>query len=262
MRKLWIGAGWKMNKTLDEAQKYARRLREQVDGHQAGRGINVFIVPPFTVLSAVCGLLKDSSIRVGAQNMHWEDQGAFTGEISPIMVKDCGAQLVELGHSERREFFCETDLTVNRKVVAALKHGLQPLVCVGEPAQEREYGVAQEYVLQQLKKALAGVPAEKAGEIIIAYEPVWAIGAPGVPAEPDYVEATHALIRQAVHDLYGAAVADALPILYGGSVDQSNVISYIGLPDVDGLFIGRAAWDVNSFLAIIELCRDNLERIS
>jgi len=248
---LWIGTGWKMNKTLGEAEVYARKLKEF---WAAGNPrTEVFIVPPFTVLGRVCDILQGSAIKVGAQNMHWEGKGAFTGEISPVMVKDCGAHLVELGHSERRAYFGETDFTVNKKVLAALSHGLRPLVCVGETAIEKEFGVARDFVVRQVKVALRGVPATRIGEVILAYEPVWAIGESGTPAEPDYANEIQGQIRAGVVELYGKENAAQVPVLYGGSVNRENAVSLVKQSEVDGLFIGRAAWNADSFIELIRV---------
>lgn len=249
-RRVWIGTGWKMNKTLAEAERYALRLRQYVEERE--RGIKIFIVPPFTVLSRVCGLLAGSPVRVGAQNMHWEERGAFTGEISPLMVKDCGAGLVELGHSERRSECGETDFTVNKKVLAALRHGLRPLICVGETAVEKQFGIAREHVVRQIKIALKGVDAEEINNVILAYEPVWAIGDAGTPAEPHYANTMQGWIREGISELYGDDTAHRAPVLYGGSVNLQNAEPLLRQPHIDGLFVGRAAWEVESFIALIE----------
>jgi len=251
MRELWIGTSWKMNKTLGEAVAYAVALRAFVE--RARPQARVFVAPPFTALGAVCAVLRESPVLVGAQTMHWADDGPFTGEISPLMVKDCGARLVELGHSERRAECGETDATVNRKVLAALRHGLRPLVCVGETAPEKERGLVGERVGRQVATALGGVPTAAIGEVLFAYEPVWAIGAAGAPAEPAYVDAAHARIRDVVAGLYGDAAAECLPVLYGGGVDRANAAALVTRPHVDGLFVGRAAWDVATFAELIDI---------
>ncbi len=246
-RRVWVGTGWKMNHLRSDAEGYARTIR----GLETR--LEVFVVSPFTVLYRVCELLRGSRVKVGAQNMHWEERGAFTGEISPPMVKDCGAQLVELGHSERRAEFGETDFTVNKKVLSALRHGLRPLICVGETAQEKEWGVAGEYVARQVKIALHGVGQRDIAQVILAYEPVWAIGERGTPAAPTYASAIHGLMRRTISELYGTAAAACVPILYGGSVNASNAVPFVQQPDVDGLFIGRAAWDAASFIQLIKM---------
>ncbi len=240
-----------MNHTVGEAEAYAVALRQFLK--ETPIPMQLFIVPPFTALKRVCELLEDSPVLVGAQNMHWEDNGALTGEISPLMVKECGAQLVELGHSERRAEFGETDWTVNRKVLSALRHGLRPLVCVGETARDREFGAQAETVVRQVRIALHEVTADRMKEVILAYEPVWAIGEAGTPALPGDANTMQGVIRKAVASLFGDSVARNLPILYGGSVSANNAAALLAEPEVNGLFIGRAAWDVEGFIEIIRL---------
>lgn len=256
MRKIWIGTGWKMNKTLAEAEAYAVALRKFMENRRTD--LNIFIVPPFTALKRVCDVLKGAPVTVGAQNMHWEERGAATGEISPIMIKDCGATLVELGHSERRAQFGETDFTVNMKVLSALKHGLRPLVCIGETAIEKDFDVAKEYVLRQVKIALRDVPKNRIGEVLLAYEPVWAIGESGTPAEPGYANFIQGKIREVVAESYGDQVARDFSVLYGGSVNIENAASFVKQPEVDGLFIGRAAWEADSFCKLIQAAEKGL----
>ena len=239
-----------MNKTLAEAEQFARGLCGFLQEHPST--LHLFVVPPFTALARVCDVLRDAPVKVGAQNMHWAERGAFTGEISPLMVKDCGAQMVELGHSERRAYFGETDYTVNAKVLSALKHNLTPIVCIGETEQEKESGVAAEYVARQVKIALKGVPEARLPEILLAYEPVWAIGESGRPAEPAYADKMHALIKSAAADVFGTPAARDVPVLYGGSVSQENAAQMASQANVDGLFVGRAAWDVHGFIGLIE----------
>jgi L-erythrulose 1-phosphate isomerase len=250
MRRTWIGTGWKMNFVLAEAEAYLRELGAHLHRTAPGGLMSVFVVPPFTLLRSVRELARGLPLLVGAQNMHWEESGAFTGEISPAMVKDCGADLVELGHSERRALG-ETDFTVNRKVHAALAHGLLPLVCVGETAEEKLCGAAQESVVRQVKIALHGVPRDRVQEVLLAYEPVWAIGAGGTPAEPGHVSRLHGAIRQAVRELHDSAAADRCSILYGGSVNLENARALLAAPNVDGLFVGRAAWKAQGLVELI-----------
>jgi len=243
---MWVGTSWKMNKTIAEAERYTRDLLGALDGRDART--TIFVIPPFTALAAVCRIAAGSRLKIGAQNMHWEDAGAYTGEISPLMIRDCGAQLVELGHFERRTYFAETDITVNRKVLAALAHGLQPLVCIGETEQERDLGVAADVLTRQVTVALAGVDRERIPEVLVAYEPGWAIGAAGTEADPDYVAEMHALIGRVVTRTHG------LPpqVLYGGSVNPRNAAGFAGRPEIAGLFVGRAAWEVDSFVEVID----------
>jgi triosephosphate isomerase len=242
-----------MNKTLAEAKAYAVALRKFLESEKPN--LSLLIIPPFTALKTVCEVLKESPIKVGAQNMHWEEQGPFTGEISPLMLKDCGVEIVELGHSERRAYFGETDFTVNRKVLSALKNGLKPLVCVGETALEKEFTVAQEYVGRQIKIALKNVSSGQIKNVIIAYEPVWAIGEAGIPAEPSYANDVQKLIRRTIAHLYGARIAKDIPILYGGSVDLKNAPTFTKQPEIDGLFVGRSAWNASSFIDLIQAIR-------
>ena len=242
----WVGTGWKMNKTVLEARAAARVLRGVTDWPAS---IQPFILPPFTALDAVTSELQNSPVLVGAQNMHWEDHGAWTGEISAPMLAALGIRLVELGHSERREFFNETDDTVNRKVRAAFRHGLTPLICIGETARERQWGAAHDVLSRQVRIALHGVEPAHAARALIAYEPVWAIGSSGRAADPETV--AHALrgIRTTLHAI--SPELDAIPLLYGGSVTEANALAFAALPEVGGLFIGRAAWDPEALVRII-----------
>lgn len=246
-KPLWVGTSWKMNKTLVEALAFADGLKAA----DANRHPNVqrFIIPSFTAVREVKTRLAQTSVMVGAQNMHWDDGGAWTGEISPVMLKDCNLDLVEIGHSERREFFNETDETVGRKTAAAVRHGLIPLVCIGETLLEREAGQADAVLARQVEAALARLsPEERQAEILIAYEPVWAIGVNGIPATMDYANARHEKIGEVVQ----AAVGRRLPLLYGGSVNPANCAELVDQPHIDGLFIGRSAWTVEGYLDILE----------
>lgn len=249
MHKVWIGAGWKMNHTLPEAEAYAIALRDFIESSRPS--MNVFVVPPYTVLHRVSSLLKETPIMVGAQNMHWEERGAYTGEISPLMLKDCGVDLVELGHRERRHSFGETDKAVNLKTLAALRHGLRPLICVGETVEEGEVGGAYPALARQVRIALRGVPSQQVRHVVFAYEPASAIGDGGTPADPDSVRGAVAWLRSQVADAYTEQAAGEIAILYGGSVSQENASLYLSQPGVDGLFIGRAAWKAGDFVAII-----------
>lgn len=251
----WLGSGWKMHRTLGEAQAYAESLRRFVEHEHPS--VHLFVVPPFTALSIVCRILSGTQVQVGAQNMHWADGGAFTGEISPLMIRDCGAEIVELGHSERREYFAETDYSVNKKVLAAFRHGLRPLICVGETLAEKEFDVAEPSVQRQVKIALHGVPPDRVPSVMIAYEPVWAIGDTGSPAEPGYANHIHGIIRNTIAESYCAQTSRTISILYGGSVNFGNAESFIQQPEVDGLFVGRTSWEVDSFIELIELIQQS-----
>ncbi len=245
----WVGTSWKMNKTLAQAQDFARALA----GADAARDprLQRFVIPPFTAAREVKALLRESSVKVGAQNMHWADFGAWTGEISGPMLRDCGLDLVELGHSERRAHFGETDETVGLKVEAALRHGLIPLICVGETLADKESGQAAQVLARQTRGALARLsPEQRQAQILFAYEPVWAIGEQGVPASPDYADARQAGIVAVATQMLGRRP----PCLYGGSVDAHNCAELIARPHIDGLFIGRSAWAPEGYLDILVRC--------
>lgn len=250
---LWIGTSWKMHKTLAEAQAFAVALADADDARDPRT--QRFVIPPFTAAREVASMLSGTSVKVGAQNMHWADQGPWTGEISPPMLTDCGLQIVELGHSERRAHFGETDETVGLKTEAAVRHGLIPLICVGETLAEREAGRAVEVLEAQVRGALGGLSSDqRTAPILIAYEPVWAIGEGGIPATSDYADARQAEIIAVAASVLGHTV----PCLYGGSVNPGNCQELIGCPHVDGLFIGRSAWSVDGYLDILARCAATL----
>ena len=250
MKQVWIGTSWKMNKTLAQARAFAHGLPAQ-----GPAAIQRFVIPPFTAVREVKAMLSATSVMVGAQNMHWADDGAWTGEVSPLMLKDCGLDIVELGHSERREFFGETDETVGQKVEAAVRHGLIPLVCIGETLAERQSGMAQAVLTRQVQGALGKLSdAQQSATILLAYEPVWAIGANGIPATSDYADARQAAIIAVAADILGRKV----PCLYGGSVNPGNCEEMILCPHIDGLFIGRSAWNVEGYLDILARCATKL----
>ncbi|NRQ15486.1 triose-phosphate isomerase [Ensifer sesbaniae] len=244
---LWVGTSWKMNKTLAEAMTFADGLKT-ADAARDER-IQRFVIPPFTAVREVKARLAATSVKVGAQNMHWDDAGAWTGEVSPLMLKDCNLDVVELGHSERREHFGETDRTVGLKTAAAVRHGLVPLICIGETLAEREAGEADQVLKRQVEGALALIEGEaKAATILLAYEPVWAIGVNGIPATSDYADERHKRIA----DVAEAALGRRVPVLYGGSVNPGNCEELISEAHIDGLFIGRSAWDVTGYLDILQ----------
>jgi len=249
----WIGTSWKMNKVLAEAQEFAIALAAT----DAGRDprIQRFVVPSFPNVREVKQALADTSVLVGAQNMHWADHGAWTGEVSPLMLTDCGLDLVELGHSERREHFGETDETVGRKVEAAVRHGLTPLICIGETLAQREAGRVQQVLEAQVRGALEQLSdSQKTAPILLAYEPVWAIGENGIPATSGYADARQGEII----DVAQAVLGRRVPCLYGGSVSPENCQELIQCPHIDGLFIGRSAWDVRGYLDILAKCAATL----
>lgn len=250
---LWIGTSWKMNKTLAEARVFATALAA-ADTARAPR-IQRFVIPSFTAVREVKRILADSSVKVGAQNMHWADEGAWTGEVSPVMLTDCDLDIVELGHSERREHFGETDETVGLKTEAAVRHGLTPLICIGETLDDRESGRARDVLAMQVRGALARLDAgQKSAPILLAYEPVWAIGEHGIPATSDYADARQAEIIAVAEEVLGRRV----PCLYGGSVNHGNCQDLISCPHIDGLFIGRSAWQVEGYLDILARCAATL----
>ncbi|MEI9400853.1 triose-phosphate isomerase [Mesorhizobium argentiipisi] len=251
-KQAWIGTSWKMNKTLAEARAFAGGLLADPEGDPR---VQRFVIPPFTAAREVKAMLKDTSVKVGAQNMHWADEGAWTGEISPVMLRDCNLDIVELGHSERREHFGDTDETVGLKTEAAMRHGLIPLICIGETLAEREAGLASEVLARQVRGALSRIgAAQKTAPILFAYEPVWAIGINGIAAASDYADARQAEIVAAAEDVLGRRV----PCLYGGSVNPGNCAELIACPHIDGLFIGRSAWAVEGYLDILSRCAETL----
>ena len=246
-RKPVIAGNWKMHKTLDESLTFAEGLVGKL-GNEVGP--EVVVCPPFTALSVVAAAIGGSPVQLGAQNMSWHAKGAFTGEIAPNMLTDVGCAYVILGHSERRQLFGETDESVNRKVEAALANGLVPIVCVGETLEEREANLTDTVVVGQLQGALSGVPAEKMGGLIFAYEPVWAIGT-GKTCDSAEANRVCKLIRDTVAKLAGQAAADQVRVLYGGSVKPETIAEQMVQSDIDGALVGGASLEVDSFAAIV-----------
>lgn len=247
-RPTWIGTSWKMTKTLAQSRAYAESLRAA----ELPPTVQAFVLPPLTALAAVSALLPASGpVLVGAQNAHWAPDSAWTGEVSMTMVRDAGAQLVEIGHSERREHLGDTDEVVARKMRSALDAGLVPLLCVGESAEIRTAGRHVDHVVAQVRSACAPLTAAEAATVIIAYEPVWAIGARGIPARPEQIAAVMPAIGATAEDL--TAGTGCLGVLFGGSVSRANASALLKVPGTDGLFVGRAAWDVEDFLALVAL---------
>ncbi|MEW6229976.1 MAG: triose-phosphate isomerase [Bacillota bacterium] len=248
MRRRIIAGNWKMYKTVDEAVA----LVEELKGMVADAGeVEVVVCPPFTALDAVREALRGSNIELGAQNMHWEEEGAFTGEVSPLMLKNLGCMYVILGHSERRTYFGETDESVNRKVKSAVLNGLLPIICVGETLEERDADKTEEVVVRQTKAALAGVKTNGAERIVIAYEPVWAIGT-GRSATADEANRVIRIIRQAVAEVFNERIAQEMRIQYGGSVKPQNIADFLGQPEIDGALVGGASLDATAFAAIVK----------
>jgi triosephosphate isomerase len=250
-RQLFLGTGWKMNHTVREAVDYAYSLLAHLDAIRGRDLFQLFVLPPFTAIEAV-KRAAGGRFWVGAQNMHWASQGAFTGEISAPMLSELGVELVELGHAERRMYFNESDEAIQRKVEAALEFNIRPLVCVGERLEERERGAGQAVIERQLRRAFQGVPVQMAGRLMVAYEPVWAIGENGTAATASDLRVMQEHIRSTLAGLFGGSASIA--VLYGGTVHQANAGSLLVDGGVDGLFIGRAAWQADGFAAIIRAC--------
>lgn len=246
-RKIFAG-NWKMYNTKAQAETLTRGILDGIKAVPDGREIIIF--PPFTLLDQVSSLCAGSAVSTGAQNMYFEDEGAFTGEISPLMLKDAGCRYVLLGHSERRHILGETDTEINKKVLSALKHGIEPVLCVGELLDERESEKTADVISRQLKEGLAGVTeSDMFGKIVIAYEPVWAIGT-GKVATPDMAGSVHSMIRSFISYIFGKKAADRVPVLYGGSVKPDNIAGLYAIEDIDGALIGGASLKADSFLAI------------
>jgi len=243
MRKIIIAGNWKMNKTIGESISLVKKLKGLVKGIDDRE---IVVCPAFTALSAVSAELKGSNIKVGAQNMHFENSGAFTGEISPLMLKELVSYVI-IGHSERRHVFGEDDALINKKVKAAISNGLKPILCVGETLEKREKGNMEKVVNSQLSKGLEGVK----DNIVIAYEPVWAIGT-GKTATPQQAEDAHLFIRNLLKSIYDDKVSDGTSILYGGSVKPSNIKDLISCDNIDGVLVGGASLDAKSFSDIVK----------
>ena len=246
MRRKLIAGNWKMYKTTGEA----KTLVEEIKKGAAGAPSDILVAPPFTALATAVSAAKGSAVAVAAQNMHFEKEGAFTGEVAPGMLKDIGVTHVILGHSERRQYFAETDEGVAKKTKVALDNGLTPVSCVGELLAEREAGKTMDVVGRQVDAILKAITADEATKIVIAYEPVWAIGT-GKVATPEQAQEVHAFIRKRISVVHGAKIADVLRVLYGGSVKPDNVKGLMALPDVDGALVGGASLKADSFLKLV-----------
>ena len=248
MRTPIIVGNWKLNKTIHEAVLLVTSLRSRVADVT---DVEIVVAPVFTSLTAAAGALSGGNIRLAAQDVFWADSGAFTGEVSPRMLKDVGCEYVIIGHSERRQYFGETNENVNRKAKASHAHGLIPIICTGETLAEREAGKTAVVVKEQLLNGIAGLSAAQIIRTVIAYEPVWAIGT-GHNATPDQAQEVHALIRLLLSETYSDDVAYQIRIQYGGSVKPDNAATLIGQPDVDGALVGTASWDAESFAQIVK----------
>lgn len=246
-RKTIIAGNWKMNKTLNETRAFAEELKPLIG---KPKWCEVVLCVPYVNIPAAVRLFKESRIAIGAENCHYEATGAYTGEVSAEMLKELGVKYVIVGHSERRQYFNETDFTVNKKVLAALEAGLYPIVCVGESLEQRELDVTMELIAYQVKCALAGVSADKMRHVVIAYEPIWAIGT-GKTATSEQAGEVCEAIRAVVRRLYGARVARAVTIQYGGSMNAKNAAELLAQPDVDGGLIGGASLKAQDFTTIV-----------
>jgi len=249
MRKKVIVGNWKMNKDIPASVKLIEELKNQLTDLK--ESVDVIVCPPFTSLDSVNTLLKDSKIKLGAQNMYFENDGAFTGEISADMLLSAGCEYVILGHSERRTIFKESDELINKKIKKALSSNLKPIFCVGETLEEREHGITEQIVKTQVTEGLKGISEKDLEQIIIAYEPVWAIGT-GKTASKEQAQEVHAFIRLLVKDLYSPEAASKIIIQYGGSVKPENSAELLSQPDIDGALVGGACLKADSFSGIIK----------
>jgi triosephosphate isomerase len=246
MRKKIVAGNWKMNKTVAEAN---RLVSEMIPGLNAVKGIDRVLCPPYTALFSIKEMLLGTEIELGAQNLYWEESGAFTAEVAPAMVAEL-CQYVIIGHSERRQYFGETDVMVNQRVKAALKIGLKPIVCIGETLEENQAGKTDAVVSKQVQGGLADLTPEEGANLVIAYEPVWAIGT-GLAATAEDADAIHReVVRKSLADMFGLEVAQEIRIQYGGSVKPENAADFFAQPDIDGALVGGASLKAESFIAI------------
>ncbi|MEW9675928.1 triose-phosphate isomerase [Lentibacillus sp. L22] len=248
MRKTVIAGNWKMNKVLSEADQFMEEITGKITNNDNTEAI---VCAPFPFLPSLVEKAKRSNVKVGAQNMHYEENGAFTGEVSPVMLNDLGVTHVVLGHSERREYFAETDETVNKKTHAAFQHDLIPIVCVGETLEQRENNETMDHVKNQVQKALAGLTNDQVEQTMIAYEPIWAIGT-GKTATSDQANEVCSHIRKVIGELTSTDVAENVVIQYGGSVKPANIDELLAKSDIDGALVGGASLEANSFLQLVE----------
>lgn len=255
MRKTIIAGNWKMYKTIKEGQELVNALKRELYNIE---NIDIVVCPPYTLLSYLADMLISSNISLGAQDTYWQDEGAWTGEVSPEMLKDIGCEFVIIGHSERRQFFGETNETVNKKIKAALSHGLIPIVCVGESLAQREQSKTFDVLTDHVKNGLLGIEAKDALNLVIAYEPVWAIGT-GKTAAPQQAQEAHKFIRSLLGNLYNKEIADVMRIQYGGSVRPENTAELMRQPDIDGALVGGASLKGDSFSAIVKISSEVLK---
>ncbi len=251
MRRPFIAGNWKMNNTASETLFLAKELKERLSGIN---DVDIAVFPPFTSIKTASDVLSGSNIKVGAQNMYFEDKGAFTGEVSAAMIKEAGAELVILGHSERRNIFGETNELISKKLKKAVNSGLRPILCIGEKLEEREAGKTEEVLENQLKGSLAGINEEEMENIVIAYEPVWAIGT-GKTATPEQAESAHKFVREVISEIYSDSTAENTIIQYGGSVKPENIDELMASPNIDGALVGGASLKAESFERIVKFKR-------
>ena len=251
-RKMVLGSNWKIYiSSRDEARTYARRLKQELKTYDTGI-VEVYILPDFLNLDAVSGALGSFPVSLGAQDVYWEESGAYTGEVSPLLLKEAGCKYVMLGHSERRSFFGESDEDVNKKVLACYRNGMVPLVLIGETREERDKDRVIDVIRTQLKTCLDGIPADFLRELVIMYEPRWAIGCKDA-ASPEIIEISHQMVRRGIEELYDAEASQVIRIIYGGSVNLENAGRILSIPDVDGLGITRASLDPVKFAGFIRI---------
>lgn len=248
MPKPFIAGNWKMNLTIHQGEELVLKLRELIDGVDA---VEMVVAPPFTALNHIGHLLSDSSIKLCAQDVFWEREGAYTGEISPVMLKDIGCRYVIIGHSERRRYLGETDDMVHKKVVSTLKEGMRPILCVGESLEEREGGKALGVVKREIGEGLKGVLPGQMKDMVIAYEPIWAIGT-GRTATPEQAEDVHNYIRELLYEMFGLEAVKETRIIYGGSVKPDNIDGLMAQPNIDGALVGGASLDAEAFARIVK----------
>lgn len=248
MRKIIIAGNWKMYKNISQAIELTNGLKRNLFDIE---GVEIVVCPPFSCLDQVSEVVSESNIKLGAQNMHWEGEGAFTGEISPLMLKNLACKYVILGHSERRQYFFETNETVNKKVVSALKNGLTPIVCVGEKIEERKADKTFDVVRDHVQNSLKGLSQENLQKIVVAYEPVWAIGT-GLTATPQQAQEMHSFIRKLLTEMSDSKTANSITIQYGGSVKPDNIEDLIKEKDIDGALVGGASLKIDSFTDIVK----------
>ncbi len=249
MRKIYLGTNTKMYKTIKDTIEFVTTLADNTKEIPRDK-IELFVIPSYTAIGPARQAVSKDLITMGAQNMHWAKEGQFTGEISPVMLKEVGTEIIELGHSERRHKMGELDIDINKKLLTSLEYEFRPLLCIGETKEQKDAGQTLKTLRIQLKVGLDGIGEKDISKVMVAYEPVWAIGVDGVPASPEYAEEIHQEIRALLVEILGEAAKD-IPILYGGSVNNDNFSQLIAKDEVNGLFIGRSAWDAYNFTKII-----------